>query len=119
MNTEGPCNLAACHQELGSTTDHYRRKPQAREMLFYLLDFVWTAKGGWQYIAHHDNNSMLVTVSMPHGTMAPFTHLVVDNAQKTLGVVTCPAGDSVGSLHQMKKKAQKWLDSLTAGRLHH
>jgi hypothetical protein len=43
----------------------------------------------------------------------------VDDAQKTLGVVTCPSGNSKGCLLQMKKKTQKWLDSLTAGRLHH
>ncbi len=76
------------------------------------------AKGGWQYIAHHDNESAVVTVPMPDGTMAPITHLVVDNSQKTLGVVMCLSGNSTGSLCQMKEKAQKWLDSLTAGHLH-
>jgi hypothetical protein len=55
---------------------------------------------------------------MPDGTMAPITHLVVDNAQKMLEVVPCPSGNSAGSLRQMKEKAQKWLDSLTAGHLH-
>jgi hypothetical protein len=76
------------------------------------------AKEEWQYIAHHYNKSAVVTVLMPNGTMAPITHLAVDNAQKTLGVVTCLSGNSGSSLRQMKEKAQKWLDSLTAGRLH-
>ncbi len=76
------------------------------------------AKGGWQYIAHHDNKSTVVAVPMPNGTMAPITHLAVDNAQKTLGVVMCSSSNSAGSLRQMKEKAQKWLDSLTAGRLY-
>jgi hypothetical protein len=75
-------------------------------------------KGGWQYIAYHDDKSTVVTIPMPNGTMAPITHLAVDNAQKTLGVVTCPPGDSACSLCQMKEKAQKCLDSLTAGRLY-
>ncbi len=51
--------------------------------------------------------------------MSAITHWAVDDSQKTLGVVTCPSGNSNGSLSQMKEKAQKWLGSLTAGRLHH
>jgi hypothetical protein len=51
--------------------------------------------------------------------MSAITHRAVDNSQKTLGVVTCPSENSNGSLSQMKEKAQKWLSSLTAGRLHH
>jgi hypothetical protein len=50
--------------------------------------------------------------------MSAITHRAVDNSQKTLGVVTCPSGNSNGSLSQMKEKAQKWLGSLTAGCLH-
>jgi hypothetical protein len=91
-------------------------KPE--KCFFHLLDFAWTAMGGWQYIAHHKNKSAVVTVPMLDGTMAPITHLVMDNAQKMLGVVTCPSGDRVGSLCTMKEKAQTWLDSLTADRLH-
>jgi hypothetical protein len=64
------------------------------------------------------NPQWFLTVPMPDGTMSPITHLTVDEAQKTLGVVTCPSGSSAGSFHQMKEKAQKWLASLTAGCLH-
>jgi hypothetical protein len=59
-----------------------------------------------------------VFVPLPDGTMAPISHLAVDDAQKTLGVVTCPSGNSAGGLLQMKEKAKKWFNSLTAGRLH-
>jgi hypothetical protein len=55
---------------------------------------------------------------MPDGTTALITHQAADDAQKILGVVTCLSGNSKGSLLQMKEFAQKWLDSLTAGRLH-
>ncbi len=83
----------------------------------HLIDFAWTQKGGWQYIAHHKDNCAVLIVPLPDGTMAPITHLPVDNTntQKTLGVTTCPSGNSTGSLHQMKDKAKKWFDSLTAG----
>ena len=50
--------------------------------------------------------------------MSAITHWAVDDSQKTLGVVMCPSWNSNGSLSQMKEKAQKWLGSLTAGRLH-
>jgi hypothetical protein len=82
------------------------------------MDFAWTRNGGWQYVAHHEDITATVTVPMPDGAMAPITHQAADKAQKTLGVVTCPLGYSKGSLLQMKEKAQKWLNSLTAGCLH-
>jgi hypothetical protein len=91
-------------------------KPE--KCFFHLLDFAWTQKGGWQYIAHHKDDTAAVYVPLPNLTMSAITHWAVDNAQKKLGVVICPSGNRDGSLCQMKEKAQKWLNSLTAGRLH-
>ncbi len=85
---------------------------------FNLMAFAWTKNSGWQYAMHHEDIIATVTVPMPGRTMAPITHQAEDNAQKTLGVVTCPSGNSKGNLLQMKEKGQKWLDSLTAGHLH-
>jgi hypothetical protein len=85
---------------------------------FHPMDFAWTKKGGWQYVAHHEDITAAVTVPMPDRTTASITHQAADDAQKMLGVVTCPSGNSKGSLLQMKEKTQKWLDSLTAGCLH-
>jgi hypothetical protein len=42
----------------------------------------------------------------------------VDDDQKTLGMITCPSGNSTGSLMQMKEKTKKWLDALTSRRLY-
>jgi hypothetical protein len=58
-------------------------------------------------------------VPLPHSLTAPIQHRAVDDAQKTLRIITCPSGNSVGSLTQMKKKTKKWLDALTNGWLHH
>ena len=55
---------------------------------------------------------------MGRGRLFPIQHHAVDDAQKTLGIITCPSGDSKGSLTQMKEKTKKWLDALTSGRLH-
>ncbi len=91
-------------------------KPE--KCFFHLLDFARTQQGGWQYVAHHKDNTAAIYVPLPDGTMTAITHRAVDDSQKTLGVVTCPSRNSNGSLSQMKEKSQKWLGSLTAGRLH-
>ena len=91
-------------------------KPE--KCFYHLIDFTWTRKGGWQYIAHHEDEGAAMFIPLPDGTMAPISHLAVNDAQKTLEVVTCPSGNSAGSLCQMKEKATKWFNSVTAGRLH-
>jgi len=89
-----------------------------KKCFYHLIDFAWTQKGGWQYITHHEDEGTALFVPLPDGTMAPISHLTVDDALKTLGVITCPSGNSAGSLHQMKGKAKKCFFSLTAGQLH-
>jgi hypothetical protein len=88
-------------------------KPE--KCFYHLIDFAWTQKGGWQYIAHHEDEGAALFFPLPDGKMAPISHHAVEDAQKTLGVTTCPSGNSAGSLHQMKGKAKKWFDLLTAG----
>ncbi len=83
-----------------------------------MINFAWTQKGGWQYVAHHEDEGAALFVPLPDGKMAPISHLAVDDAQETLGDTMCPSRNSVGSLHQMKGKPKKWFDLLTAGRLH-
>jgi hypothetical protein len=91
-------------------------KPE--KCFFHLIDFQWTWQGGWQYIGHHEDETAAVFVPLPNSLTAPIQHRAVDNAQKTLGIITCPSGNSTGSLTQMKEKTKKWLDALTSGRLH-
>jgi hypothetical protein len=61
-------------------------KPE--KCFFHLLDLAWSNKGGWQYVAHHEDGAAVITVPRPDGTAAPIAHKAVDDAQKTLGVVT-------------------------------
>jgi hypothetical protein len=112
------CGLAAFNQELGKAPDCNGRQLEARLMLLSPDGLYMDKKGGWQYVAHHEDITAPISVPMPDKTMSPITHQAVDDAQKVLEVVTCPSGNSKGSLVQMKKKTQKWLDSLTAGHLH-
>lgn len=86
--------------------------------LYHLIDFVWTRKRGWQYITHHEGEGAALFLLLPDGTMAAISHLAINDSEKILGVVMCPCGNSTGRFHQMKEKAMKWFNSLTAGRLH-
>jgi len=71
-------------------------KPE--KCVYHLIDFAWAQKGGWQYIAHHEDVGAALFVPLLDGTMAPISHLAVYDAQKTLGVIRCPSGNSAGSL---------------------
>ena len=87
-------------------------------MFFCLVDFQWTQGSGWQYVGHHEDETAAVFVPLPDGSWVPIQHRVVDDAQKTLRISTCPSGSSTDSLKQMKEKTKKWLDPLTRGWLH-
>ena len=126
INMDAKESIAEVHTAIQRAVENWRRlliatgetlKP--KKCFYHLIDFAWTQKGGWQYIAHHKDECAALFVPLPDGTMAPILHLAVDDTQKTLGVTTCPSRNSAGSLHHMKNKAKKWFDSLTAGRLHH
>ncbi len=53
-------------------------KPE--KCFYHFIDSAWTQKGGWQYIAHHEDECAALFVPLPDGTMAPILHLAVDNA---------------------------------------
>ena len=85
---------------------------------FHLINFQWTRRGGWQYVGHHEDETAAVFVPLLDVSRAPIQHRAMDDAQKKLGIVTCPSGSSTGSLKQMMEKTKKWLDALTGGWLH-
>ncbi len=111
LNMEGDELVQEVHLALQQSIENWGKllittggslKPD--KCFFHHLDFAWTKKGGWQYVAHHEDETAVITVPMPDGTMAPIKHRAVDDAQKMLGVVTCPSGNSMGSLQQMREK---------------
>ena len=61
---------------------------------------------------------MQITVPLGDGTEAVIEHLPADTPTKTLGQMTCPAGDSTGVITQMQQKAQAWLAKASASKLH-
>ncbi len=69
-----------------------------KKCFFHLIDFQWTRCSGWRYIGYHEDEMAAVFVPLPDRTLAPIQHRAVDDAQKTLGIIICPSGDSMGSL---------------------
>jgi hypothetical protein len=89
-----------------------------KKCFFHLIYFQWTRQGGWRYIEYHEDEMAAVFVPLSNRTLAPIQHRAVNDAQKTLRIITCPSRDSMGSLMQMKEKTKQWLDALTSGQLH-
>jgi hypothetical protein len=125
LNMDGNKTIFETHAALQHTIKNWGKlliakggtlKPE--KCFLHLIDFQWTRQGGWQYIGHHEDETAAVFVLLPDGLTEPIPHRAVDNAQKTLGIITCPSGNSTGSLTQMKEKTKKWLDALTSRRLH-
>ena len=59
---------------------------------YHLIDFAWTQKGRWQYIAHHEDECSALFVPLLDGKMAPISHLAVDDAQNPLVLPRAPPG---------------------------
>ena len=74
-----------------------------------MISFGWDKDGNWFYEPNEQDESYLVAVPMPDGSMAPIDHLAVTDSKETLGVFTCPAGLSEDFLDAMGEKAQDWV----------
>jgi hypothetical protein len=48
----------------------------------------------------------------------PIAHKQVDHAEKTLGAMTLPDGNSGASIQLMQEKAQNWINAMRSGHLH-
>jgi hypothetical protein len=59
-----------------------------------------------------------VTVPLPGGGSAAIAHRPVSHADKMLGALTSPDGDSASAILQMQEKAQQWVDAVRNGHLH-
>jgi hypothetical protein len=59
-----------------------------------------------------------VKVPLPKGNEAEIAHRHVDHAEKTLGAMTSPDGNSNASILMMQEKAQAWINAVQSGHLH-
>ena len=88
------------------------------EKCFYLiLLFEWVS-GVWRYKDNSISGSYGVTVPLPGGGSAAIAHRPVSHAEKMLGALTSPDGDSTSAILQMQEKAQQWVDAVRNSHLH-
>ncbi len=78
----------------------------------YLISFRWKPDGSWEYNANQDDNRLDLTVPLADGSSERLPHLLVDEAVKTLGSMTCPSGSNVAALGRMAMQGQEWADKV-------
>ena len=86
---------------------------------YYLVDFEWLEDGSWRYRELEEEELVQYQIRVPlaDGQSQQIEYLKPDDARKTLGCMTCPAGDNTKALERMRTQAQGWIDDITNGKL--
>jgi len=90
---------------------------QPAKCFYSIISYEWK-NGEWRYADNTTRGEFGVTVPLPKGKEAPITHKRVDHAEKTLGAMTSPDGDSTASILLMQEKVQGWVNAVRGGHLH-
>jgi hypothetical protein len=84
---------------------------------YHLILFSWQPDGTWRYDSNENIPELEIRVPLEDGTEAAIEHLSVRTSTKTLGQMTCPAGDSEGAITQMQEKARGWTIKASVSKL--
>ncbi len=85
---------------------------------FYsIISFDWN-NGDWSYASNSLEAKLRLTVPLPGSGNALIDHKPVEHAEKTLGAMTSPDGNSAAAISMMQEKAQQWIDAVRNGHLH-
>jgi hypothetical protein len=84
---------------------------------YHLISFGFKANGSWYFEDNHEMEEYDMVVPMPDGKEWPIEHLPLSTAKETLGVWSCPTGDSTGNIDAMTVKAQEWVNRAKEGSL--
>ncbi len=85
---------------------------------FYLIILSKWTNGVWKYGYNSIGGGFGITVPLPGGRKAAKSHKGVSHAEKTLGAMTSPDGDSSASSLMIQDKAQQWINDVCNGHLH-
>jgi hypothetical protein len=78
---------------------------QPNKCFYSIISFEWI-NGDWKYANNSDQDNLGITVPLPSGLNEPISHKRVTHAEKTLGAVTSPDGNSAASIQMMQDEAQ-------------
>ncbi len=90
---------------------------QPSKCFYSIISFKWT-NGEWLYAENNICGEYGITVPLPGGGKAAISHKSVTHAEKTLGAMMSPDGDSIASIRMMQDKAQQWINDVRGGHLH-
>jgi hypothetical protein len=90
---------------------------QPAKCFFSIISFGWK-NGNWSYESNTSKQKLGITVPLPGGGRASIDHKLVEHAEKTLGVMTSPNGNSDSAIEMMQEKAQQWINAVRNGHLH-
>jgi hypothetical protein len=90
---------------------------QPSKCFYSIISFDWI-NNAWKYASNAQKGEFGVTVPLPGGEMAGIGHRLVHHAEKTLGAMTSPDGNSWASIVMMQEKAQQWVNDVGNGHLH-
>jgi hypothetical protein len=91
---------------------------QANKCFYFIISFEWM-NGEWRYTNNTLRGEFGVTAPLPRGKAATIEHKSIDHAEKTLGAMTSPDGESAASIQMMQEKTQAWINAVRNGHLHH
>jgi hypothetical protein len=72
----------------------------------------------WSYAITTWRGEFGIKVPLPGGKEAAIDHKRVDHAEKTLGAMTLPDGNSDASIQLMQEKVQNWINAIRNRHLH-
>jgi hypothetical protein len=90
---------------------------QPAKCFYSIISFEWV-NGGWSYASNEKNAELGVSVPLPGGGRAGIGHKPVSHAEKTLGAMTSPDGNSRAAIMMMQDKVHQWLTDVRNGKLH-
>ena len=90
---------------------------QPAKCFYSIILFEWV-NGGWSYASNKKDAELEVSVPLPGGGRAVIGHKPVSHAEKTLGAMTSPDGNSRAAIMMMQDKVHQWLTDVQNGKLH-
>jgi hypothetical protein len=90
---------------------------QPNKCFYLIISFEWN-NGEWRYAKNSTRDDLHITVPLPNGSSKLISHKKVSQAEKTLGAMTSPDGNSTASIALMQEKVQHWINVVCNGHLH-
>jgi hypothetical protein len=82
-----------------------------------MISFKWNSHGQWSYEMNKANRNLSISVPLSSGPPEEIQHLSINEAVKTLGLMTCPSGNNSASLEKMQIQGQEWANRVNSGKI--